>query len=762
MICYSHPNKRLIEHLKNVKDIGLSTFNEKSINISEEFNTVLTISLYYHDFAKATRFFQDYLKSSIENKTCEHSSKLTSHALLSACFSAHKIYEILKNRNNAYLWSIFVFISVRKHHGNLENLENMIIVSKNDWRNLKKQWQNIECEFKEETRNISFEKIKELIEELFWQKDNIQNDITTFFLFNFLFSLLIYSDKTEVVIGKTKKNTLPTGIDKFIDTYKKTTFLNQKPDKLNSLREKAYKTAYENLSKLDTEKILSLNLPTGAGKTLTVLNAAFKLCKKDKTLQRVIYALPFTSIIDQTEKVVKDIFTKNNHNPDDFITVHHHLAEARIKTDENYIEGDKAQLLIENWDKPLILTTFWQLFHSIISNKNSQLRKFHNISNSVIILDEIQSIPYKYWHLTNVVLKKLTELFNCKIIFLTATMPLIFNKEELYPLISDNVRGEFFFAFSRYKILTLKRLEDLTIDELVEIAKDDIKHNQNKSFLFVFNTIDTSIKFYRLLKEIVPQKEFVYLSSNILPIDRKERIDTIRDNPEGKIIVSTQVVEAGVDIDIDVVYRDFAPLDSIIQTAGRCNRNDRQKMGAVKLFKLKNGREKYDFSYIYKGLLLNATNELFKDIKEIEENEMFKLIDKYFHIVKENKSNNESKKIVSAMAELKYEDVSEEFKLIDEMPSFSMFFEIDHEAGDLLDKFCKIMDIKDRFERKNEFLKIKSRFYQYLLSIKISNSTKSYFMDLEEIGGIKIVKTDLVKSIYDKDTGLIKEMSVFI
>ncbi|WP_022670962.1 CRISPR-associated helicase/endonuclease Cas3 [Hippea alviniae] len=762
MSCYSHPNKKLIEHLKNVKDIGLLAFNEKLLDIPEEFNTVLTTSLYYHDFAKATKFFQDYLKSSIESKTCKHPSNLTSHSLLSACLGAYKIYTQLSKAEKPFLWTILGFIAVKKHHGNLENLENMVIVSKNDWRNLKKQWQNIECEFKEETKNLSFENIKKLIEDLFWQKDNIQNNIDTFFIFNFLFSLLTYADKTEVVVGKIAKNTLPSNIDTFIDTYKEKTFSNQKPNKLNLLREKAYKTVYENLLKSNTQKILSLNLPTGAGKTLIVLNVAFKLCREDKTLQRVIYALPFTSIVDQTEKVIKDVLKKNNCNPDDFITVHHHLTEARIKTDENYIEGDKAQLLIENWDKPLVLTTFWQLFHSIISNENSHLRKFHNISNSVIILDEVQSIPYKYWHLTNVVLKKLTELLNCKIIFLTATMPLIFDKEELYPLISDDVRDEFFSAFSRYKILTLKGLENLTIDELVEIVKNDIEHNPNKSFLFVFNTINTSVKFYRLLKEILPQKEFIYLSSNILPVDGKKRIDAIRDNPEGKIIISTQVVEAGVDIDIDVVYRDFAPLDSIIQTAGRCNRNNRQKMGIVKLFKLKNEKEKYDFGYIYKGLPLNATNELFKDIEEVEENKMLKLIDGYFHKVKENKSNNESNKIISAMKKLKYEDVSKEFKLIDEIPSFSMFFEIDDRATDLLDRFCKIMEIENRFERKNELLKIRSQFYQYVLSVKITNSTKSYFMDLEEIGGIKIVRKDLVNNIYDKETGLVREISIFI
>lgn len=341
-------------------------------------------------------------------------------------------------------------------------------------------------------------------------------------------------------------------------------------------------------------------------------------------------------------------------------------------------------------------------------------------------------------------------------------MPLIFDKDKLYPLIPDNARNEFFSAFSRYKILPLNDLQNLTTCELIERASYDIKQNIDKSFLFVFNTIKSSIRFYRPLKERFPQKEFIYLSSNILPVDRKERIKQIRENSEGKIVISTQVIEAGVDIDMDIVYRDFAPLDSIIQTAGRCNRNNKKDTGTVKLFKLKNEKDKYDYSYIYKGLPLEATNTLFQDKKEIEEKDMLQLIDEYFHIIKSKKSDNESASIINAMKQLNYEDISREFKLIDEIPSFSMFFEINDAASNLLAKFCEIAKIDDRFKRKNEFLKIKSQFYQYVLSVKLTNDTKSYYLDLEEIGGIKIVRKDLIESIYDKETGLIKELSVFI
>ncbi len=758
MICYSHPNKKLKDHLENVKDIGMYALSEKILSIPKELKNTLEIILSYHDFAKSTLFFQDYLNSSINNEICKHSSKLTSHSLLSACLSAYKIYNSLQENN----WSILGFLAVKKHHGDLENLDKMIVVNKNDWRNLTIQWQNIECEFKEEAKNINFDKIKEIVDDFLWEKDELIGSIDTFLILNFIFSILIYSDKTEVVLGKPTFIKLPNNIENFITNYKSKTFSNKITNNLNKIREKAYQVAYENLQKIGAKPILSLNLPTGIGKTLNVLNIASNIYKHHKEIKRIIYALPFTSIIDQTEKIVKNIFEKNNENPDDFLIVHHHLAEAKIKNDENYIEGDKAEFLIENWDKPFILTTFWQLFNSIITNKNSQLRKFHNISNSVIILDEVQSIPYKYWQLIEIVLKKLTELFNCKVILMTATMPLIFDENELFPLIPPELRDEFFTKFSRYKISILNSLKDLTLEELIEIAINDIRQNRDKSFLFVFNTIKTSIKFYELLKENLPEKEFIYLSSNILPIERKKRIEKIVNNPQGKIIISTQVVEAGVDIDMDIVYRDFAPLDSIIQTAGRANRNNKKDISTVNIFKLKNENGKYDYSYIYKGLPLNATNEIFQNVKVIEEKDILKLIKQYFQIIKENKSNNESAFIINAMEKLKFTDVSEKFKLIDEIPSFSMFIEINEEAGKLLNRFCEIMQIQDIFERKKEFLKIKSNFYQYVLSVKLSDSTKSYFQDLEEIGGIKIVRADLVKSIYDEYTGLIKEVSMFI
>ncbi len=771
MNCLSHRNKNLITHLTNVKKIGFHFFGNKDkvvFGLPDNLEKVLEIALFYHDFGKSTKFFQDYLKASINNEKYEGNSELAQHALISACLAAYKISNTLEKIDNTILFSFLAFLAIRKHHGNFENLDEMLVISEAKWRSLEKQWNNVLEEFKKEIDNISFEDVKDFIEDLdlLWDKDSEIGKIDNYFLLNFLFSILIYSDKTEVVLGpKIDTVKLPDKIFNSVNNYKNQIFKNSEKTELNRLREDAYNISLVNLLKQHKNgNIFSLNLPTGSGKTLTVLNLAFNLLKNDKSLQRIIYALPFTSIVDQTEKVAKDIFNKNGLNSDDYLIVHHHLAEAKIKLDENYIEGDKAEFLIENWDKPFVLTTFWQLFNSIITNKNSQLRKFHNLANSIIILDEVQTIPYKYWILTNEVLKKMCEMFNIKIIFLTATMPLIFSEEknEIIPLIPKDKRSEYFSKFSRYRIKIVNHLNEINIDELFEIAKKDIKKNINKSFIFVFNTINTSIEFYKKIKSEFSDKEPIYLSSNILPIERQKRIAEIKNNSKGKIIVSTQVIEAGVDIDLDIVYRDFAPLDSIIQSSGRCNRNNKKEMGVVKVFKLKNKHGKCDYNYIYCGLSVDATNLVLKNKDKIYENKVLELINEYYCKIKGNSTTNPSNEILSAMKNLNYEDVNNKFKLIDEIPSFSMFFEIDKRAKELLKLFKEIMNINDRFERKSEFLKIKSDFYRYVLSVKISEKSQSYYSSFETIGDLRIVPKDLLESVYDSDTGLKYEWSIFL
>lgn len=769
MGCLSHSDKYLINHLNNVRNIGLKLFDNKTINFSvprEEIRIALEQILFYHDFGKSTKYFQEYLKANIEEKEFTGDKKLTSHSLISACICAYRIAQKLSKSQFALLLSIIGFLVIRKHHGNFESLDEMLVVNRNQWNELEKQWENIEEDFQDEINNYRFEEVKDFIEDLLWESNQITGQIENYLLLNILFSILTYSDKTEVIFGEAQTNTFPVNISEFIRNYKIRKFEDSNTDKINLLREDAFQTVSECVKiQSEADNIFSLNLPTGAGKTLTVLNLAFQILNQDKNLQRIIYALPFTSIVDQTEMVLKEIFNENNSIAYDYLIIHHHLAETKVKTDEAYIEGDKAEFLIENWDKPIILTTFWQLFHSIISNKNSQLRKFHNITNSVIILDEVQTIPYKYWTLVNHLFKKFSEIFHCKIIFLTATMPLIFDETqgEIIPLVPEEKRNNYFHSFSRYFLNIVQGLEDMDMDQLIEHAAENIKKNPEKSFLFVFNTIASSIEFFNSLKEIFPEEEIIYLSTNILPVDRKKRINLIKNRSRRQLVVSTQVIEAGVDIDLDIVYRDVAPLDSLIQTAGRCNRHSKQEKGRVYIFKFLNNRGKYDFSYIYSGLAMNTTLELLSQInQEIEEKKLLNVIHQYYLRIKENSSQDDSRELLDYIKNLAFEDIGVKFRLIDNFPTFQIFLAVNEEAQELLSHFKNLLAIHDRFERKSELLKIKADFYQYILSVRYSENMMNYANSFETIGDLRIVQNEDIVMIYDKDTGLIRKWSVFI
>ncbi len=643
----------------------------------------------------------------------------------------------------------------------------MLSVGKTKWHVLQKQWNSIDCGFKIFINDLDFSEVQNFINDLLFIE--IDENIETYLLLNFLFSILTYADKTEVAIGYSKDTFFPKNIYNIIDEYKKNKFRDADNSELNNLREEIYNISEKSLIKnYKNNKIFSLNVPTGGGKTLTVLNLAFKLLEKDKSLKRIIYALPFTSIIDQAEKILKEIFANFELNAKEYLITHHHLAEVEIKYGENDFTGNKAQLLIENWDKPFILTTFWQLFNTLITNKNSLLRKFHNLANSVIILDEVQTIPYEYWDLTKTVFMKLVEIFNCRIIFLTATMPLIFreDKNEIFPLIKE--KDKYFSKFCRYKVNILKteqnnEIKKISLGELLSIAYNDIENNKDKSFLFVFNTIKASLDFFNLLKNSLnDNRELIYLSTNILPINRKKRIETIKNNPSNKIIISTQLIEAGVDIDLDIVYRDFAPIDSLIQTAGRCNRNNKKDyVGMIKFFKLINENNKPFFSFIYKGLQNIITTEIFKEKRYFFEKNLLDIINSYFKLVKKKQTTDSSSNLLMLIKNMNYEDIEDDFKLIEQIPSQLIFVEKNKNATEILEKFNSILKTKDKFERKNEFLKIKNDFYNYVLSLKLTKDNLSILNSFEEIGNFKLITLDMLDQFYKEDTGFSTNFDCF-
>jgi CRISPR-associated endonuclease/helicase Cas3 len=760
---YSHPGKELKTHLESVKSIGLNIFESKSnLNFSykkEDLKLSLTTMLYYHDIGKSTSFFQDYITSVINDTEYEGKNTLKSHALVSAVYASFKTYTQLDGAVKEIL-PVIVFACIYKHHGNFKNLIDMATITKDDFRLLKVQWQSLRMDCIDEALEFEFEELNDFLYNLYEKIMEIQDSIENYLLMNFFFSILTYSDKNDAIFDRAVRGMdFDPQLSQLVTRYKSNKFGNHNESdlsELNRIRNEIYSLCEGNIKEaIRKNNIFSINVPTGSGKTLTVLNTALKILELDPSIKRIVYALPFTSIIDQTEMIVRDIFKINKLDSDDYLLVHHHLSEAKVLMDENTFLGDKAQFIIENWEKPLVLTTFWQFFNTVISNDNQLLRKFHNIADSVIILDEIQSIPYEYWKLVNKVLTKLTEIFNCKLILLTATMPFIFSpgEGEIYNLVGNENRLKYFNSFSRYRLKTVNGLDTMTIEELFEIAREHILSEPGKSFLFVFNTIKSSKMFNRLIGDYFNEETVIYLSTNILPIERKNRIEKIKTNKKRKIVVSTQLIEAGVDIDLDIVYRDFAPLDSIVQSSGRCNRNSKQKEGQVYLFSLKKvDSSKKDSNYIYEHHSLLPTEKLFKTIPEFQESSLLLTIDRYYKNVKDMISAATSDMIIKNIESLEYEDLYKNFHLIKYIPTELVFIEKDSDASDILKIFEGILDIEDRWERKNKFLEIKRKFYSYTLSVKVENEG-SLFKSLKEFGHLNIITKDMVADYYDEQTG---------
>lgn len=341
----------------------------------------------------------------------------------------------------------------------------------------------------------------------------------------------------------------------------------------------------------DTEVgFYSLTVPTGGGKTLSSLLWAMKHAIRNGQ-KRIIIAIPYTSIIVQTAHILREIFGKEN--------VLEHHSNVDIESDENqeleeeiYDETrEKLKLATENWDYPIIVTTNVQLFESMFSNKPSVCRKLHNIVNSVIILDEVQTLPTDYLQPIVDSLKTYNKLFGVSVLFTTASQPVLSGKiEGCNPKASfagiDEVTEIIPADFRLHDRLRRVRLEiddeGRTYDEVAAMLC------RHKRVLCIVNTRNDAKELYQRLPQ---EGTTLHLSRMMCPKHVGDTVKQIKealkdDRNEIIRVVSTQLVEAGVDIDFPVVYRQEAGLDSVLQAAGRCNREGKQDICTTYVFSL--------------------------------------------------------------------------------------------------------------------------------------------------------------------------------
>ena len=326
----------------------------------------------------------------------------------------------------------------------------------------------------------------------------------------------------------------------------------------------------------------SLTVPTGGGKTLASVLWALNHAVK-KHLHRVIIAIPYTSIIVQTAATLKTIFGKEN--------VLEHHSNVNPDDIEDREQRERMLLATENWDYPIIVTTNVQLFESLFSNKRSDCRKLHNIVKSVLILDEVQTLPMNFYKPIVHTLDTLCRLFGTSVLFTTASQPVLTGRiEGTNPSVGfDALDSVHEIIPAEMKLHDKLRRVELKIDEAPksydELATEMSKHQR---VLCIVNTRkDAKALYERLPKEGI----CLHLSRMMCPAHVAATIQHIKsalkeENGCPVRVIATQLVEAGVDIDFPVVYRQEAGLDSILQAAGRCNREGKNGICTTYVFSL--------------------------------------------------------------------------------------------------------------------------------------------------------------------------------
>ncbi len=406
-------------------------------------------------------------------------------------------------------------------------------------------------------------------EDIKWLIRSGNNKATAFavsFFIRMLFSCLVDADRLDAEFFEHPEN------KNLRENYPSLTEINEKlDDYLLQLSQKASDSPI-NMRRAQILKdcrraaeykpgLFSLTVPTGGGKTLSSLAFALKHAIK-YNLKRVIYVIPYTSIIEQNANVFRDALGDLR-----YAVIEHHSNFDREKLSGDELE--RYELAAENWDAPIIITTNVQFFESLFSHRPSQCRKLHNIMNSVVILDEAQALPVNLLQPCIESLRELTDHYNTTVVLCTATQPalekpdLITGLENVREIIEDRVKLYEDEVFKRVDVDILGKLPN---EELAE------KIRKHKQVLCIVNTRRQARELYKLIED---EPNAYHLSALMCPEHRSQVIAKIKENlanGEKCRVISTQLIEAGVDIDFPVVYRAIAGIDSIAQAAGRCNR----------------------------------------------------------------------------------------------------------------------------------------------------------------------------------------------
>ena len=644
--CYSHPGKLLKVHL------------EKVVSLSKRFTSSHAAELVslFHDIGKVNPNFQEKLNGSCP-KEYDHHAYLSAYAFFMFLIKNPDMFKVPHGFNsNNYLISLITIVA--KHHGDLPDMmpngDNSILSGyevSNLYAFLDKEhisFGNVFSELLGIEPSMPSLMEEERIRFFFKGIVNKSNDYKValpFYLeIQSIFSALIKADKSdagdmvstldkEVEDLKNFSHIYPSILQHYLDNLKSQTLLNIERTKIrlesiNSIR-KGLK---------EGKQIFELTAPTGSGKTLMLLSLASEIIKS-KGAKRIIYGLPFLSITEQVESEVLKILKGYEYFVQriDSKSTNTRFDDIQKEMDENPSEKLSQELVALEFQEdtfayPFIITTFVRIFETLLGNKNHELMKLPNFSNCVFLLDEIQSLPPRLYGFFVAYLDKFCKLTGSFAIISTATQPVLQLPD------SNKDAKDFFMDYEQpFKLLSLSHYENPVFNRYtVEVQKSIIDIEQlghlvlqeEKSVLVILNTIQDTKELYNIIADNMDERNVLLLNTHFTPRDRSLKIYLAKRKlrqGDKVVLISTQLIEAGVDIDFPVLYRDFATISSIVQSAGRCNRNGKNaEKGKVVVVRLGTDQGERS-SLIYRGPdkeLINFSRESFYESGNCEEKDM--------------------------------------------------------------------------------------------------------------------------------------------
>lgn len=664
----SHPHLQLREHLEQVT-IAVKTVNSNHYGVfnDAEIGEILNWAVLFHDVGKSTEPFQKYIENPSEYRG---NRKLKQHSLLSMII----FLSIAKEKNLSPEVSLLLAAVIRGHHSRLP------LIAKDELGAVSVEshlldWSRGDL-IRLLERQLSLLNTEELIRDLGWSDTiktiiiNLQEqgrrglsrlndyfyDLITDYLFSlteeeavvlrlktqYAYSLLLEADKVFLALKEPEKyldsparNWEPAWVEQYLGQFKHS--------KANYIRNNVRQQVLDRLEGGKEERIFSLTAPTGVGKTLLAATWALKMrqkaLKKQTKAPKIIVVLPFLSVIEQTaQEYLKILKTGGEKATGAWMIQSHSLAE-RCYGEDGYEQGDEV-FYLDTWKSELIITTYDQLLLSLTAPESRYQMRFHNLCNAIIVLDEVQSLPCRLWYPLDRLFSILAEKGNSYFLLMSATLPpFVQNAQPLLP----NYQ-KVFQQFDRYRFSF--QLDPCSLEDFCVCLqnKRDNWLKARRRILITLNTRNSAREVRDCLASDWPEKykeiPLFFLSADVTPKDRLSAIEKIK---EGKpcLVVSTQCIEAGVDMDMQEVYRDFAPLDSLIQIAGRCNRNWNPVRGNVNIVNLLNERGRSFAKMVYDEIHLVETYRLLEGLDSLQEGEILSLAEQFFSALAEKKNTGE-------------------------------------------------------------------------------------------------------------------------